>query len=461
MTEAPKVTPSRRDKLSLKTHISYGVSQFGLNCVNTALMINVIFLYTVVVKFDNVLLGIILLVAQVWGAVCDPIMGLISDNTTWRAGRRRPYFLIGSIPYGITFFLIFSPPELSSTVVIFFYLMIMTLIMFTSRSVFETPYLALAPELTLDYDERTKLSGYKQLFGTLGDAQGAILPFLLLALFHQERRPAHLVYGIIGCAAMIGLAVVTHWGTFENPHLRRSAKISVSDSFKALAKNQPYLIFLFSSTLVQVSNNIVTFLVVFIATYWFGDEQLAMRFFLVFFVGCVCAVPLWVRLANAIGKKWAYITDLTGYGMLLCAILFLARDARLAATVVMFLAGMFNVGLWVLSGTIQPDIIEWDEYHTGKRREGVYSSIWTVMNKVGVGIAALFTNLAIRAIHLDPELPAQTEATLAKLILVFGPIPGALLFIGALGFLLYPISKRKHEEIRRAIETRAQALPEN
>ncbi|MBI4831028.1 MAG: MFS transporter, partial [Candidatus Lindowbacteria bacterium] len=203
--------------LSLKTHLSYGASQFGLNCINTAYGINILFFYTTILKFDSALFGIVMLIGQMWDAISDPLMGHISDNTRWKSGRRRPYFLLGSIPTGIMFFLIFSPPFMKSSSLIFIYLTVTTLIFYTGRTVFETPYLALAPELTLDYNERTKLSGFKQLLGTLGDAQGAILPLVLFTVLHEQRRTAHFVYGLVGCAIMIALSALTHWGTFEKP----------------------------------------------------------------------------------------------------------------------------------------------------------------------------------------------------------------------------------------------------
>ena len=303
--------------------------------------------------------------------------------------------------------------------------------MFTSRTVFETPYLALAPEMTPDYDERTKLSGFKQFFGTLGDATGAILPLLLLGLFNEQRREAHLVYGLLACALMIAFSAITRWGTFESPNLARRTPVSVKESFRAVAKNRPYLIFIFSSTAAQMANNIVTYLILFMTKYWFLDESLAIRFFGVFFVGALCSVPIWVGLSNRAGKKWTYIAGLLGYALLLSCVMVVPRTAHNVITGIMFFAGFFNVGLWILAGTIAPDIIEWDEYHTGERREGVYSGVWTFVYKAGIGLALAFVGLALKVIHFDAELPVQTARTLFGLRMLFGPISAIFLFAGA------------------------------
>jgi len=445
------------DRLKRSVHVCYGVSQFGLNAIGTAFGVNALFFYSTILKFPTVLFGIIMLIGQFWDAFSDPLMGYFSDNTKWRKGRRRPFFPLGSIPLGIAFFLIFSPPLMTSTVAIFIYLLIFTLAMFSGRTLFETPYLALAPELTPDYDERTKLSGFKQLFGTMGDAMGAILPLALLSVFNEQRRTAHFAYGLLACATMIVLSEITRRGTFENPRLAQRTKVSVRDSLKAVAKNRPYLIFMFSSTAAQIGNNIVTYLVLFVTKYWFLDESLATRFFTVFFIGAVCSVPIWVALSNRLGKKWTYIIGLAGYGLLLFSIMLVSRTAHNTITVVMFFAGFFNVGLWVLAGTVAPDVIEWDEYHTGTRREGVYSGVWTFVYKAGIGMAIAFVGLALNVIRFDAELPVQTDETLLGMRMLFGPIPALFLFAGAAAFFAYPISKSKHEEIRRIIQERKQA----
>jgi len=442
------------EKLSLKTHISYGVSQFGLNAVGTAFGIHTLFFYSTILKFDTALYGLIMLIGQIWDAFSDPLMGYFSDNLKWRRGRRRPFFLPGTFLYGIAFFMIFSPQVELSSEATFIYLLILVLIMFTGRTIFETPYQALAPELTPDYDERTKLSGYKNFFGVLGDASGAILPMVLLMILNEQRRPAHFLYGLFACGAVFALSIVTHWGTYENPALAQKAQVGVLESLKAVSKNRPYLIFIFSTTMSAIGSNIVMYLVLFITKFWFLDEALATRFFMVYFVGSLCAVPVWVRLANWIGKKWTNIMGMFGYGVLLSGIMLFSREAINAVTVIMFFGGFFNVGLWVLGGTVGPDIIEWDEFHTGNRREGVYSGMSTFLFKAGVGFALMFLGFALKFIHFDAALPVQTDSTLFGLRMLFGPTSALFLFVGALAFLAYPISRSKHEEIRRLIADR-------
>jgi GPH family glycoside/pentoside/hexuronide:cation symporter len=453
------VKDKTNEKLGLKTHITYGVSQFGLNCIGTAFAINALFFYSTVLKVDTLLFGAVALIGQMWDAISNPMMGYISDNTTWKSGRRRPYILLSGVPMGIAFFLIFSPPLLKSSWAILIYLLVTVLVMFTSRSAFETPYLALAPELTPDYDERTKLSAFKQFFGTLGDAQGALLPLILFnTLFHGDRRAANFTYGLIACIMVILFSMLTYWGTREKPNLSGRAAVSITESFKAASKNRPFLIFAFSSTVVQIGNNIVTYLVLFITQYWFLDATLADKFFGVFFVGCIVGSLVWAKLSNLLGKKWAYIMDMAGYGLLLSGIILLPQTAHMVAMVVMFFAGTFNVGLWVLSGTIYPDNIDWDEYQTGKRREGVYSGLWTLMYKAGIGVASLFIGLALKVIRFDANLPAQSAYTLTGLKVLFGPIACVFFLAGAIAFLAYPITRSKHEEIRRLIGEREEPL---
>jgi GPH family glycoside/pentoside/hexuronide:cation symporter len=446
-------------KLRLGVHLSYGVSQFGLNAIGTAFGINALFFYYTEFGFSTALFGVIMLIGRLWDAVSDPMMGYLSDTTNWRRGRRRPFLPIGGISFGIAFLLVFSPPDLGgSQTALFAYILVFTVLMFTGRTVFETPYLALAPEMTQDYNERTKLSGYKQFLGTLGDAVGAMLPLVMLEIwFVGQRRAVHFKYGLFACVVMIVFGEITRRGTFENSNLAKKTQVGIIESFKAVAKNKPYLIFIFSSTTAQMGNNIVTFLVLFMTEYWFLDESLALWFFASFFIGASLSAPIWVFISNRVGKKPAYIFALVGYGCLLSSIMLFARDAITPIKVIMFFAGFFNVGLWVLAGTIQPDIIEWDQYHTGKRREGVYAGVWTFVYKSGIGLTLAVLGIALGKIGLNKELPTQTEETLLGLRLLFGPASAILMFSAAAAFFFYPITRRRHEEIRRLIKERKEA----
>ena len=188
MTEQEPAGATTKKKLPVMTLVSYGCSMIGLNGMWTMMSIHLMIFYTDTVLMSSAILGAAMLIAQIWDAITDPILGYISDNTSWKWGRRRPYILMGSVPAAVVFFLLFSPPiRLSGTSLSIFFCAIVILF-FSFRTIWETPYFALAPELTLDYDERTRLSAYQQVFATFGDILGTMAPVICVGMFATKRQ---------------------------------------------------------------------------------------------------------------------------------------------------------------------------------------------------------------------------------------------------------------------------------
>jgi Na+/melibiose symporter-like transporter len=109
-----------------------------------------------------------LLISLVFDAVSDPIVGYWSDNTESRWGRRHPFLFASAIPVSLSFLLVWSPPEGWSELAMVGYLLVLSIIIRTAISFFETPNVALATELTEDYTERSKLISLGHFFAWSG-----------------------------------------------------------------------------------------------------------------------------------------------------------------------------------------------------------------------------------------------------------------------------------------------------
>ena len=147
---------SHRERLSWRTKAAYAIGDLG-NSVGPGTVIPFWYLYflTDIAKLDPALAGLSLLIGKIWDAVNDPLVGILSDRTRTRWGRRRPYFLFGAIPYGVTFALLWNVPPIQNQLLLCLYFAVMYILFDTTFTVVSCPYVALTPELTLDHDERT------------------------------------------------------------------------------------------------------------------------------------------------------------------------------------------------------------------------------------------------------------------------------------------------------------------
>jgi GPH family glycoside/pentoside/hexuronide:cation symporter len=422
----------------------------GLNGMATMMSVHLLFFYTDIVLMASAVVGIIMFIAQVWDAITDPVIGYISDHTPWKWGRRRPYIALGAIPAAFFFFLLFSPPQRFSGIALPIFFTVVYLAFLTFRTIWETPYFALAPELTLDYDERTRLSAYQQVFATIGDILGTMAPVLLVGIFATQRGDFSFLGMLVGVLA-VGAAFWTYRGTRENPALAKKSKLSLGQSLLATFRNRPYILLVLTSSCTAISNYTTIAVIRYIIKYWFQRQDLEGYFFAAFFVGVFLSIPVWIRVINTIGKKTAYIFTMVVYAAILWLILVVGPSQYLIFGAAMFIAGAFNIALWLIPGSIVPDIIEWDQLRVGERREGAYYGIWTLIRKGAIGGAFVIVGFLLDWFGYVPNA-VQTDRALFGIRLLFGPIPSLLLIIGVLLFIKFPITKQVHQDILRQIE---------
>jgi GPH family glycoside/pentoside/hexuronide:cation symporter len=437
-------------KLPLKTLLSYGTSMIGLNGMSTMITVHLMIFYTDVLLVGSAVVGVVMAISQIWDAVTDPVLGYVSDHTPWKWGRRRPYILLGSVPASIFFFFVFAPPRSFSPQMISIFFGFMFLSFFTCRTIWETPYFALAPELTLDYDERTRLSAYQQVFASFGDILGTMAPLLFISMFAVERT-GYARLGLVLAFVGIATAFVTYAGTRENPTLSKKSELSLKDSLAATVRNRPYLLLVVTSTCTAISNYTTIAVMRYLVKYWFKRPDLEVWVFVAFFVGVFVSIPIWIRVIRHTGKKAAFMFTMAFYAALLWLIMLLGQDDFVIFAAVNVVAGAFNVALWLIAGSIMPDIIEWDQLQVGERREGAYYGIWTLIRKAGSAAPYIIVAIVFNLVGYEPNVE-QTDLSLLGIRLLFGPIPSMLLIVGIIVFIRFPITKQVHQEMVRQIE---------
>ncbi|HEY6419243.1 MAG TPA: MFS transporter, partial [Candidatus Binataceae bacterium] len=141
------------EKIGLKPILIYAQGQTGLNLCSTLLGLHLFYFYSDRRGLSPGLAGLAFFLALGLDALTDPLVGNISDSARFRTGRRRPFF-ITAIPMAVCYFLLLSPPDLHAG--LFAWFLGFYFLMLTARKFYETAYSALMPELTLDYDERTR-----------------------------------------------------------------------------------------------------------------------------------------------------------------------------------------------------------------------------------------------------------------------------------------------------------------
>ena len=155
-------------KLSFGLKFGYGIGDVGSNIFIVTSGLFLLFYLTNILGINPALAGLVLLFPKLWDVISDPLMGAISDITNTRIGRRRPYLLAASVPFGIIFFLMFLTPHFSSEVIKALYVGLMYTLGCTVFTVFNVPYSSMVAEMSDDYNERMSVTSFRMIGSSVG-----------------------------------------------------------------------------------------------------------------------------------------------------------------------------------------------------------------------------------------------------------------------------------------------------
>jgi GPH family glycoside/pentoside/hexuronide:cation symporter len=429
--------------LPLRTKISYGISTFGSGLFDFSLTLYLFYFYTDVVHVAPATVGTFLLIAIIVNAMTDIPMGWLSDHTRTRWGRRRPYILFGAVPCGLSFFLLFDPPANHPAL----HLLLMATAVYCSLTVYLVPYNGLGAEITLDHHERTSLMAYRQVCYILG-LIGGVGTKWLTGLFGSERTG--FAFAGAACAVvMVITMLITFVGTRERPEFSEPRPNAPRLRFGQVLRNRPFLIMLITYIIYNVSILIPVAVGVQVTKHWLHAEEYFPFAVLAFLVCGVSAVPMWTLISRRFDKRAALISAFLTAAAFTLPMALLSPDRAWLLFVLMGGMGLGFGGFMTLPLSIVGDTIDYDEYHTGHRRESLYWGIAEFCRKVSQGGAYGLIGATLQYLGYEGQAAEQTDAALWGLKILFVGVPVVLFTLAAAIFRAYPLTKQVHDMIHR------------
>lgn len=457
--------PLARHKLPLATKLAFGVGDVGPAIVSA---INGFFLLDFLINVAGLRPGVagnIFLIAKIWDAVNDPVIGWLTDHTTSRFGRRRPWLLFAAVPFGLAFFLHWVVPPLGDAGKFWYYLVV-ALLLDTAFTAVLVPYTALTPELTPDYDERTSLTSVRLSFSIIGGVLAAFFHTQIVSSFDDTRQGA-LVSAAIWAVAITAPWFITFLGTREPGYaLARPAAggLGFWEALRLALRNRPFvlvtLIYLLSWLALQfVQTNLFIYVKDWVQmdTALFGYVLLAIQF------SAFVWILIWARVSERIGKHGVYYLGIAVFVLVELALFFVQPGQTALVFALAAAAGAGVSVVYLVPWSMLPDVIELDELQTGQRREGIFYGFFALLQKLGLSLGLFISgwvlDLAgyVNAVPGQPP-PLQPPAVLLALRVLVGPAGAAILLLSTSAVSLYPITKARHAEIRAQL--RARGLPE-
>jgi len=440
------------ERVSMGEKLGYGAGNFAFNLAFQVVAIFLIYFYTDVFMISAAVAGTIFFVSKAWDVVFDPVVGYICDHTKSRWGKKRPYILFGSLLLGISTILLFASPNLSETERIIYGFV--TFIAFCSTiTVANVPYGALTADLTLDAHERSSISGISMAFALAGTLVAAGATKLLVGCFANEVtgfRAMGIIYAVIVVVLlMITFASVKERG-FSSGEIRQPLKKDVA----LLVKNSPFLILTAATTLMMVGVSIVGVVVNYYFKYNLQAEGMIPIAFLILFVTAGIFLPLFVFISKKKSKKFAFNTGLAIFAIALVLLYFIGDKGIGYVIPILFLAGVGMATVFLCPWSMIPDTVEYSQWKTGLRREGILYGCFWVSFKIGAALAGFIAGQSLTLANYVPNI-AQSEGTLLAIKLLITVVP--LIFILATMALIsfYPINAVMHRKMLDEIKSGA------
>jgi len=430
------------EKLSTKQKLMYGAGDIGFSLTSTILGVYFLFFMIEVVGLRPGIAAIPILIGKIWDFVNDPIFGYISDRTRSRWGRRRPYLLFGALPLALTFTMLWYKPDFTGTAALVVYYSVAYIIFEASATMLYMPYFALTPELTSDYDERTSLTGYRMFFSILGSLLAFTVPSIIVGEFTPANAPKVLlmgaVFGLVSALPMF----ITFFGTKEREDLVDLEKPTLLESIRSVWKNVPFRyglgIFLATWISVDILQSSLLFYVKFVVQREPQNEIIMASIFVI----AMFALPIWDWVSKRWNKRYAYMIGIAFWAVVQMVMVTLTPETSLA--VLMVLCAMAGIGVaaaHVLPWAILPDAIEWYEYKTGERHEGMFYSITTLARKITSAGTVPLIGLILEFSKYEPNVAIQGAEAVRGIKMIIGPIPVVLLCIGIFIAYKYPLDR--------------------
>jgi sugar (glycoside-pentoside-hexuronide) transporter len=440
------------EKLSFKERFWYGLGTTGMQYPNFFVNTSLMFFLNIVVGIPALTVGAMFLIARIWDAINDPIMGYIADRTRSRWGSYRPYAFFATIPMGILLYLTFTFPGLgASGKLVWAYI---TYILFTmANTAGIIPLGSMINVITADYEERGVLGTFREFGSSIGNLTASVIIMGLVGFFGARVGEAA-SYSYTSIVLSI-LCFVILLGTFLNTKERvppPKETIGFFKAFKALKGNGPcfslFIAFFFVGMFIMMRQMWNMYYV----SFYLQNDKMQGLLLMFMALGPFLIMYFLPNLIRKWGKRNMFLLGCVT--IVISGIFFLVAQKNTALVIIAsFIAGWGQVMTFTAVWSMLPDASDYGAYKNNVKAPGLIYALGNFMFKLSMSLSGMLAGVLLTIINFDQAAKIQTEAVTAGIywfngltIIIFG-------ILGAIAILAYKLTPEKSKEIAAALET--------
>ena len=392
--------------------------------------------------------GIAIAFSRLLDVVTDPLIGVMSDRLQMPLGRRKFWMVMGVPLFGYALWKVFVPGDSATPI----YLATWSAFLYLGFTMIDLPHKAWGAELSADYDERSRVTSWREAISTAG--QVALLASLVWLAGHGVQDAGAQLKWIataiaFGLPAMMLLCVLSvREGKGDVLVQARPRAIS---GLKIVVLNPAFLrmvgcvLFFVSGIAVQGTLHRM------ILSDVMGDESRFTSMILFENIATLAGVPLWLWISTRIGKHRALIAAALWIAVWSLPLVVLRAGDADVLGVLITIRGSSFASILFLANSIAADVIDVDTLEAGEQRSGLFFSAWGMVTKLSLAFGILIGTTLPAALGYEPSVGATSPEIETRLMAIYGIVPAGLMAVGVLFLLNFPITRERHAEVQLAL----------
>ncbi len=439
----------RTGDIPLGVRISWGLGSLGTIAYLNVVTALVLVYLTTIMKIEPGVAGLLVFLARLVDAISDPLMGWVTDRTRTRWGRRRPYLLLGAVICAVSLPLVYSLHHFVEGPAAPAFALAVLIVYSLGFTIFNVPYLTMPLEMTSDRNQRLSVMGYRSVSMMLGSVLGSAVAPLIVEKLGRQDPDSYQTLGAIYGALVFLIMVITFAGTGRArmaPIDEVAHRVPLREQLSAVFSNRPFMMMVGIKILqfiaLSASGATTAFFVVMVLKH---DFSLMSKLASATIVSTVLFIPFFRWLGRYITKRTGLAIGIVGEVFAtLTWLLATPEDSNVFFVLRGVLAGIFSSAILLYGQAMWLDTIDYDRQRTGKRREGVYTSIYVFIERLGYSLGPLLLGNLLQMMNFDSKLPLEQQPPSAGLAVMLSlvAIPSIAYGLGLVFLWFYRLPER-------------------